>query len=202
MLIEHQGKRPTVHPSAHVAPTAVLCGDVTIGPRCDIAFGAVIAAEGGPVSLGEQVIVREQALIRATAAHPVAIGDNVLIGPHAMLRGCTVGDDCFLATGVAIFDGVEIGRESELRIHAVAHVNTKLAPNSTVPIGWIAVGDPGEAFPPDAHETYGPKLAAMSFPETVYGTTRLDRQGADMDMRAVTARLAEAAEQHHADRIL
>jgi carbonic anhydrase/acetyltransferase-like protein (isoleucine patch superfamily) len=202
MLIEHQGQPPTVHPTAHVAPTAVLCGDVTVGPGCVVAFGAVIVAEGGPVRLGRQVIVREQALIRATTTQQVTIGDHVLVGPHAMLRGCTIADECFLATGVSIFDGARIGPQSEVRIGAVVHVNTALEANALVPIGWIAIGDPAETFPPDAHDDYNEKLAALRFPETVYGLERLDRPGADVDMRAVTSRLAEAAGRHNDDRVL
>jgi carbonic anhydrase/acetyltransferase-like protein (isoleucine patch superfamily) len=51
VLIEHDGKRPDVDESAYVAPTAVVCGDVTIGPDSRVLFGAVLTAEGGPVEL-------------------------------------------------------------------------------------------------------------------------------------------------------
>ena len=47
MLLEHRGKTPTVHPSAYVAPTAVLAGDVRIGADARILFGAVLTAEDG-----------------------------------------------------------------------------------------------------------------------------------------------------------
>lgn len=180
----------------------MLCGDVTVGPRCVVAFGAVIAAEGSPVTLGRQVIVREQALIRASSTQSVTIGDHVLVGPHAMLRGCAIADECFLATGVAIFDGASVGPQSEVRIGAVVHVNTVLEANALVPIGWIAVGDPAELFAPEAHETYNEKLADLQFHETVYGVDSLDRPGADADMRQVTTRLAQAAEHHYDDRVL
>jgi carbonic anhydrase/acetyltransferase-like protein (isoleucine patch superfamily) len=202
MQIEHEGKRPSVDPTAWIAPTAVLCGDVTVGPRCEIAFGAVIAAEGGSVSLGTEVIVREHAVIRATAAHPVSIGDHVLLGPHAMLRGCEVADQCFIATGVAMFDGARIGHQTEIRINGVVHANSTLGPNSLVPIGWIAVGDPAEVFPPDAHDTYESRLAAMDFPGSVYGVERLDRPGVDIDMVEVTGRLADGLGHHRNDRVL
>jgi carbonic anhydrase/acetyltransferase-like protein (isoleucine patch superfamily) len=202
MLIEHEGKRPTVDPTAWIAPTAVLCGDVTVGPRCEVAFGAVIAAEGGPVTLGEQVIVREHAVIRATGTHPVSVGDHVLVGPHAMLRGCQVGEECFLATGVAMFDGARVEAQTEVRINGVVHVNSTLGPNSLVPIGWIAVGDPAEVFAPDAHAAYSDRLAAMDFPGTVYGVERLDRPGADMDMIAVTGHLADGLQRHRDDRLV
>jgi serine acetyltransferase len=90
MLIEHHGKRPSIDVSAFIAPTATICGDVTIGKNSQVAFGAVIAAEGGPVVIGTQSIIRENAVIRATPQHPVRIGNYVLVGPHASLMGCTV----------------------------------------------------------------------------------------------------------------
>jgi carbonic anhydrase/acetyltransferase-like protein (isoleucine patch superfamily) len=103
MLIEHRGKRPSIHNSAFVATNAVVCGDVKIGPNAQVAFGAVVVAEGGSVSIGAQSIIRENAVIRATAEHSVQIGDYVLVGPHAALYGCRVEDEAFLATGVTIF---------------------------------------------------------------------------------------------------
>ena len=64
MLIEHEGKRPQLAESAYVAPTAVVCGDVTVGEDARILFGAVLTAEGGPVVLGNRCIVMEHAVIR------------------------------------------------------------------------------------------------------------------------------------------
>ncbi len=59
MLIEHAGKRPKIDPSARIAPTAVLCGDVTIGPGTSIGFGAVLSAESGPITVGAHCIVMD-----------------------------------------------------------------------------------------------------------------------------------------------
>ncbi|MDJ0817053.1 MAG: hypothetical protein QNJ58_12660 [Desulfobacterales bacterium] len=53
MLISHNGKKPDVHSSAFVAPTATICGDVTIGPNCRVMHGASIVAEGGKIRIGE-----------------------------------------------------------------------------------------------------------------------------------------------------
>jgi carbonic anhydrase/acetyltransferase-like protein (isoleucine patch superfamily) len=52
MLLEHRGKRPTVDPTAYVAPTAVLCGDVRVGAEARILFGAVVTGEDGFVEIG------------------------------------------------------------------------------------------------------------------------------------------------------
>ncbi len=85
MLIEHDGKRPKIDPSARIAPTAVLCGDVTIGPGTSVGFGAVLSAESGPIALGAMCIVMDNAVVRAARRYPVTIGERVLIGPQALL---------------------------------------------------------------------------------------------------------------------
>jgi carbonic anhydrase/acetyltransferase-like protein (isoleucine patch superfamily) len=80
MLVEHEGRRPTVDPSAWVAPTAVLSGDVRVGRDCRVLFGAVLSDEGGRVELAEHVIVMENALIRGRGGYPTRVGRNVIIG--------------------------------------------------------------------------------------------------------------------------
>ncbi|WP_125132353.1 gamma carbonic anhydrase family protein [Microbacterium sp. 10M-3C3] len=104
MEFEHLGVRPRIHPDAVVSPSAVISGDVEIGGGCQILHGAVITSEGGAVTLGTNVIVMENALIRATATNPVHIGDHVLVGPMARLSGATVEDEVFLATGTRVFN--------------------------------------------------------------------------------------------------
>jgi gamma-carbonic anhydrase len=169
VLIEHRGHAPQVDPSAYVAPTAVICGAVRIGPDARVLFGAVLTAEDGEISIGARSIVMENAVIRGRARHPSVIGDDVLIGPHAHLNGARVGDGCFLATGAALFPGSAAGAGSEVRIHGVVQVNTTLPPGTTVPIGWIAVGDPAQIYPPGQHEQIWAIQQSLDFPGTVYG---------------------------------
>jgi carbonic anhydrase/acetyltransferase-like protein (isoleucine patch superfamily) len=142
MLIESEGSSPTIDPTAYIAPTATICGDVVIGPDTCVAFGAVLTAEGGSLRIGANCVIREQAVIRATEKHDTVIGDHVLIGPHAYLVGCTIGECAFLATGATVFHGASIGARAEVRINGTVHVQTRLPPNVEMPIGWIAVGDP------------------------------------------------------------
>jgi gamma-carbonic anhydrase len=172
VLIEHRGRVPEVHPDAYVAPTAVICGAVRIGPGARVLFGAVLTAEDGRISLGARSVVMENALVRGRARHPTVIGEDVLVGPHAHVNGARVGDGCFLATGVALFPGSVAGAGSEVRIHGVVQVNTVLPPGTTVPIGWIAVGDPARIYPPDQHEQIWAVQERLDFPGTVYGVTR------------------------------
>jgi carbonic anhydrase/acetyltransferase-like protein (isoleucine patch superfamily) len=169
VLIEHRGHAPTVDPSAYVAPTAVLCGDVRVGPDARILFGAVLTAEDGSIEIGARCVVMENAVIRGRAAHPVRLGDDVLVGPHAHVNGTDVGDGCFLATGASLFPGSRLGRGVEVRINGVVQVNTVLADETVVPIGWVAVGDPAQIFPPDEHARIWKIQSGLNFSHTVYG---------------------------------
>lgn len=172
MLIEHRGQHPVVHRDAYVAPNATICGAVRVAAGARILLGAVVTAEDGRVEIGSNSVIMENALVRGRSGHPASLGRNVLVGPHAHVNGAQVGDGAFLATGVAVFPGAVIGADSEVRIHGVVQVNTALAPETTVPIGWIAVGDPAEMFPPNRHDEIWERQEPLGFPETVYGVPR------------------------------
>lgn len=202
MLIEHQTKRPTIDPTAYIAPTAVICGDVTIGPNTHVSYGAVIEAHGAPVRIGAQCALRENLNIRSTGSDPVVIGDYVLIGPHASLKGCTVENECFLATGAKIYQGAQIGRRTEVRIDGIVHVRSTLAPRSLVPIKWVAVGDPATVFPPDDHEAIDAALGRMDFAHHVYGLEHKPGGGVDMDMKELTRREIAGLADHRDDQEL
>ncbi|MHC5257965.1 gamma carbonic anhydrase family protein [Streptomyces sp. UC4497] len=196
MLIEHRGKRPVVPDSAYVAPSAVLCGAVVLGERARVLHGAVLTAEDGEVRTGRDVVVMENALVRGRAQHPAVLGDSVLIGPHAHINGARVEDEVFAATGVSMFPGSVAGTRSELRINSVLHVNSRLSPDTVVPIGWIAAGDPARLFSPDRHDELWEEQQGLDFPGTVYGVPR------GTPMRAVMERQADFYGAHMDDRPL
>ncbi len=198
MLIEHRGRRPRVHETAYVAPTAVLCGDVTVGAESRVLFGAVITAEGGPVEIGERCVVMENAVVRGSARFPVRIGRHVLVGPRAYLTGCTVEADAFLATGSTVFNGARIGARAEVRINGVVHLKTALPPGATVPIGWVAVGDPAEILPPGEHGRIWSIQKQLDFPGTVFGLARAPE--GETIMPELTRRYTDALAAHRKDR--
>jgi carbonic anhydrase/acetyltransferase-like protein (isoleucine patch superfamily) len=172
MKFEVNGKAPSVHPSAIVAPTAVLSGDVRIGAEAHISFGSVIMGEEARVQVGAGSIIRENVVIRSSPRHPVEVGDSVLVGAHSALYGCTVANEVFLATGVRVFHGATVESGAEVRINGVVHVNTRVGSGATVPIGWIAVGDPASLFPPSEHDQIWQIQKELDFPGTVYGVNR------------------------------
>lgn len=200
MLIEHRGKRPRIHGSAYVAPTATLCGDVTVGPESRILFGAVITAEGGPVEIGAHCIIMENAVIRGTRPHPARLGDHVLVGPRALLSGCTVEDCAFLAAGATVFNLARIGARAEVRINGVVHVKTTLAADAVVPIGWVAVGSPAEILPPGEHDRIWAVQEPLDFSHTVFGLERAP--AGETLMPELTRRYARALGRHRDDHVL
>jgi carbonic anhydrase/acetyltransferase-like protein (isoleucine patch superfamily) len=157
---------------AWVSPSAVVRGDVTIGPGSRILDLVVLHGELGPVTIGADVLVMEHAVLRGRADHPLRIGDAVLVGPHAHLNGTVVEDEVFVATGVSMFPGSRAGAGSELRIRSTLHVNSRLEPGTTVPIGWVAAGDPARLFSPERHDDLWEVQQELDFPGTVYGVER------------------------------
>ena len=199
MLLEHRGKRPQIHPSAYIAPTATLCGDVVIGENACVLFGAVITAEGGGVSIGSHSIIMENAVIRGTGKHPVHLAENVLVGPQAYLSGCTVEQNVFLATGTRIFNGAVVGRGSGVRINGTVHVNTILTAETIVPIGWIAIGNPAQLFPPEAHEQIWHIQKELDFLGTVFN---MHVPPDSVPMEELARRYTRGMSKHFTDRVL
>jgi carbonic anhydrase/acetyltransferase-like protein (isoleucine patch superfamily) len=194
MLIKHNGVSPQIDPTAWVAPNAVVCGNVTIGPGCRIMYGAQIIAEGGAISIGAECIVMENAVLRSAARHPLTIGSNCLVGPNAHVVGCTVEDEVFIATGAAVFHSARLGKGSEVRINGVVHLKTHVADGATVPIGWVAVGNPAQILPPGDHERIWGIQKPLDFPFTVYGFER-----SEATMQKITRRVSEALGSHASD---
>jgi carbonic anhydrase/acetyltransferase-like protein (isoleucine patch superfamily) len=196
MLYEHLGVRPRIHETAVIAPTAVISGDVEIGPDCQVLHGAVVTAEGGPITLGENVIVMENAIVRGSSANPVHIGDHVLIGPGASVSGAVIGNEVFLASGTRVFNGARIGDRAEVRINAVVHLRTTVPEDTVVPIGWVAVGDPLLVLSPDKHEEIWAAQRELDFPGYVFG---VDRDTPDV-MVQLTERYGRSLARHADDR--
>ena len=200
MLIEHRGVSPTLGKDVYVAPNAVISGDVTIGEGSGVMFGAVLTAEGGPIRIGRNCVIMETAVLRGAPSAPLTLGDNVLVGPRAYLTGCTVGANAFLATGATVFNQATVGERAEVRINGVVHLKTRLPADAMVPIGWIAVGDPAEILPPDAHDRIWAIQKPLGFPKAVFGVDR-PPEGESL-MPTIMPRYTRALRRHTGDRRL
>ncbi|MBB3406653.1 carbonic anhydrase/acetyltransferase-like protein (isoleucine patch superfamily) [Rhizobium sp. BK316] len=196
MILSYEEQSPSIDPDAWVAQDATVCGDVAIGAGSRIMHGARLVAEaGGSIHIGRNCIVFENAVIRATSRHDCSIGDHCIVGPNSHVVGAQIDGEVFVATGAAVFHGAQIGRGSEVRINGTVHLRTRLEPGSTVPIGWVAVGDPAEILSSDQHEAIWALQKSLDFPGFVYG---VDRSSPDV-MKTITSRLSDVLGIHRAE---
>jgi carbonic anhydrase/acetyltransferase-like protein (isoleucine patch superfamily) len=190
MLITHRGSTPVVDPSAFVAPNATLVGDVRVGPRARIMYGAVLDAEGATITVGEACVIAENAVLRAVTAPrwPVELGDHVFVGPHATVLGAVVERCAYLATGAVVLQGARVARGACVAVHALVHARTVIAAEAFVGPGCVAVGE--QIFRPDQADETAQAIAAIDFAGTAFGTG--STWGADPGHR--TRRYEEMAE--------
>jgi carbonic anhydrase/acetyltransferase-like protein (isoleucine patch superfamily) len=173
MLLRHRDREPVADPSAFVAPNATLVGDVHVGPRARVMYGAVLDAEGSRIQVGECAIVCEHAVLRATAAggtpRPVVLADHVFVGPHATLLGCQVDRCAYVATGATVLQVARIGAGGSVAVGALVHGGTMLPDEFFLPPNMIAVGDPVRVLAPSDPESLGEAVRSTGFARLAFG---------------------------------
>jgi carbonic anhydrase/acetyltransferase-like protein (isoleucine patch superfamily) len=146
-----------VDPSAYVARSAEVIGDVTIGPRARVMSGAVLDAEGARIELGECAIVCEHAVLRATTVgeepQPVIVGDHVFVSPHATLLGCKLEPATYVATGATVLHGARVESGAAVAVGALVHGGTLLPSGFFLAPGMVAAGDPASPTRPETHRS-------------------------------------------------
>ena len=105
------GQAPTFGDGAWAAPSADLIGDVRLGARASIWFGAVIRADNTPIMIGEESNVQDGAVGHSDPGAPLIIGARVTVGHQAILHGCTVGDGALIGMGARVLNGATIGKQ-------------------------------------------------------------------------------------------
>ncbi|MBE0552729.1 MAG: gamma carbonic anhydrase family protein [Rhodobacteraceae bacterium] len=138
MIIELDGVAPQIHPSAWVAPTAVLIGRVIVGPRANIWFGAVARGDNEPIVIGEGSNVQENSVLHTDMGFPLTIGANCTIGHKAMLHGCTIEDGSLIGMGATLLNGAHIGAGGLVGACAL------VTEGKTIPPGSLVMGSPGK----------------------------------------------------------
>jgi gamma-carbonic anhydrase len=109
MLKTYRGIAPTIAPSAFVEDTAVVIGDVIIGPESSVWFHAVIRGDVNHIRIGHRTNIQDLCLLHvAHNTHPLILGDNITVGHRAVLHGCTLQDRVLIGMGAIIMDGVVI----------------------------------------------------------------------------------------------
>lgn len=109
MIYELDGIAPQVDPAAWVAPTAVLIGDVRLGPGVNIWFNCVLRADTNPIIVGARSNIQDGTVIHVDhAAQGTIIGADVTIGHAAIVHACTLHDHAFIGMGATVLDGAVV----------------------------------------------------------------------------------------------
>lgn len=181
MLITRNGQSPFIHPSAVVASSAQIIGNVSIGEGCYIDYNVVIESSGVPIEIADHVIVLANSVLRSVGGtnrppFSLRIEDHTLISPSCALVGCQIGRNCYLATGVMVFQGAVIGEASRISAGAIVHLKTILPPQTRVGLRHIAV--PTESGPLITADIQAAReqIAAADFFGTVF-----QEQGQEQD---------------------
>ena len=142
MIQSCHGHTPAIHPTARVAENATLVGDVTLGDRASIWYGAVLRGDSAPITVGADTNIQDNAVVHCDAGFPAVIGSGVTVGHGAILHGCTVEDGTLIGMGAILLNGCVIGKNSLVAAGALVTQNAVIPPESLV------VGSPARVLRP------------------------------------------------------
>jgi carbonic anhydrase/acetyltransferase-like protein (isoleucine patch superfamily) len=137
-LYSFEGKRPTVHPTAFIAPTAVLVGDVTVEENASVWYNAVLRGDFSPIVVRRGANVQDNAVVHVTPASGVEIGAGATVGHLCLIHAATLGEECLVGNGSTVLDGAKIGPRAMIGAGAL------VTPGTEIPEGMLAVGVPAK----------------------------------------------------------
>jgi carbonic anhydrase/acetyltransferase-like protein (isoleucine patch superfamily) len=142
MIIEYRGKRPKVDPSAFVAPTAVLVGDVEVGPESSIWFGAVLRGDNGPIRVGARTSIQDNAVLHVSENGGTFVGDDVTVGHAAVMEDCRIERYALIGSNATLLNGCSIGEG------ALIGAGSVVAQGAVIPARVLAAGAPATVKKP------------------------------------------------------
>lgn len=139
LILPFGGNTPMIHPSAFLAPTAVLIGDVTIGAESSIWFGAVLRGDypGHGIVVGRRTSVQESCVVHVGHWGPTTVGDDVTVGHGAKFECCTIGNGTVVGMNAVILQNAKVGAE------CVLAANTVVLEGAEIPDRSVVAGVPG-----------------------------------------------------------
>jgi len=138
-LYSFAGRRPTIHPTAWVAPSAELIADVVLGEEASVWFGAVIRGDNTTITVGARSNVQEGVMMHSDAGVPLTVGKDCTIGHHAILHGCTIGDTVLIGMGATVLNRAVIAE------NCIVGAGALVTEGKTFPAGSLIVGQPARA---------------------------------------------------------
>jgi carbonic anhydrase/acetyltransferase-like protein (isoleucine patch superfamily) len=123
---------PSIDDAAFVAPTAVVVGAVTMGPRASIWYGAVARADAEVIEIGEGSNVQDGCTLHSDPGFPLVVGRGVTVGHRVVLHGARVDDDVLVGMGSVVMNGAHIGSGSIIAAGAVVTQGKEFPPRSVI----------------------------------------------------------------------
>jgi phenylacetic acid degradation protein len=123
---------PVVDPSAFVHPTAVLIGDVIVGPRCYVGPLASLRGDFGRLILGEGANIQDTCVMHGFPNTDTVVEENGHVGHGAVLHGCRIGRNVLVGMNAVVMDGAEVGESSIVAAMAFIKAKTGIPPRSLV----------------------------------------------------------------------
>lgn len=137
LILPFAGKTPRIHPTAWIAPTAVIIGDVEIGAETGIWYGCVLRGDVNEIRIGARTNIQDGTVIHVAAeGQGTYIGDEITVGHMVLLHACTVESNAFVGMKSCVMDGAHVER------HAMVAAGALLTPGKRVPSGELWGGSP------------------------------------------------------------
>lgn len=136
LLYEFEGRAPTVHPEAFVAPTATLIGDVTVEKGASVWYGAVLRADICSILVREGANVQDNSVVHAAPDRVVEIGAGATVGHACVVHGAVIAEKALLGNGSTMLDGSRLGAGS------MVAAGSLVSPETEIPEGVLAAGAP------------------------------------------------------------
>ena len=146
MIQSIQGKAPNTEQAAFVAPSADLCGEVTLAKDASVWYGAVLRADTGTIRVGEGSNIQDLACLHTGPGLDILIGSGVSVGHSAVIHGCVVEDQVLIGMHATLLNGCRIGKGSIIAAGALVPENAQIPPGSLV------MGIPGRVVRPVSPE--------------------------------------------------
>jgi carbonic anhydrase/acetyltransferase-like protein (isoleucine patch superfamily) len=127
-LVELDGKKPKIDPTAFIAPNATIIGDVEIGEGTSIWYGAVIRGDFAKIRIGKFNSIQDNTVIHGD--NPTTIGDHCVLAHGCCVHGAKVESGCLVSINAIVFDRAVIGAESIVALGAVVLADTKVPPRT------------------------------------------------------------------------
>ena len=137
-LARHLGRTPDLAQANWVAPNATVVGDVTLGPRSSVFYGAVLRGDIARIVVGEGSNLQDNVIVHLADDGDAIIGAWCTIGHAAIVHACTIGDECLIGMGATVLDRADIGARS------IVGANALVTQGFTCPPGSLVVGAPAK----------------------------------------------------------